>query len=55
MCLAKVGKIVKTQGKEALVKFKNRTEKIDISLIKGLKVNDKIICSGKVAIEKLED
>lgn len=55
MCMVKVGKIIEIKENEAIVKFKNRTEKINISLIKGLKVNDRIICSGKIALEKIED
>ncbi len=53
--MAKIGKIVEIQGSEALVKFKNKTERVNISFLKGLKVNDKIICSGKIAVEKIED
>jgi len=52
MCLAKVGKIVELNGNKAIVKFGKTFEEIDVSLVKGLKVGDKIICSGKIGVEK---
>lgn len=54
MCVTKIGKVIKILGEEALVDFGNKTEKINVSLIKDLKVNDKIVCSGKIGIEKLD-
>ncbi|MCS7106246.1 MAG: HypC/HybG/HupF family hydrogenase formation chaperone [Candidatus Aenigmarchaeota archaeon] len=55
MCIAKVGKVVEIKGNKALVKFDKKIEKIDISLIRGVKVKDKIVCSGRVAIERVEE
>ena len=55
MCMMKIGKITKIQGKEAVVKFGNKSSKINISLLKGIKPKDKIICSGEVGIEKVEN
>jgi len=54
VCIAKIGKVVKIEGNEALVKFGNKTERVNISFLKNLKVNDKIICSGKIAVEKID-
>ncbi len=54
MCLAKVGEVIKIEGNEALVKFGKKLERINISLLKNLKEKDKIICSGNVAIEKVD-
>ncbi len=53
--MAKIGEIIKIEGKEALAKFGKEVSRVNISLLKDVKVKDKIICSGKVAVEKLED
>ena len=53
--MAKIGEIIKIEGKEALVRFGEEIERVNISLLKSVKEKDKIICSGKVAVEKLED
>jgi len=55
MCIAKIGEIIKIEGKEALVRFGKEIERVNISLLKSVKAKDKIICSEKVAVEKLED
>lgn len=55
MCIVKIGRIIKIQGREAIVKIGNKTSKINISLLKNIKPKDKIICSGKLGIEKVEN
>lgn len=55
MCIANVGEIVKIEKEKALVRFGKKILKVNISLLKNLKEGDKIICSGKVAVEKVED
>lgn len=55
MCMAKIGEVVKINKKEALVKFGNKTSKINISLLKNVKIKDKVVCSGKIAIERIGD
>ena len=55
MCMTKMGKIIEIKKGIALVRFGNRTSKINVSLIKNVKMNDKILCSGDVAIERVED
>lgn len=51
----KIGKVVKIEGDEALVKFGKKTRRINVSLLKNVKVKDKVVCSGNVAIERIED
>ena len=56
MCMGqRIGKVVKIIGNEALVRFGKEISRINISLLKNIRVKDKIICSGNVAIERIED
>jgi len=55
MYLLPVGKIIEIKGKRALVEFENERKEIDISLLKNIKINDKVICAGDVAIERIKD
>jgi len=51
----RIGEVVKINGNEALVRFGKEISRINISLLKNIRVKDKIICSGNVAIERIED
>ncbi len=56
MCMGqRIGEVVKINGNEALVRFGKEISRINISLLKNIRVKDKIICSGNVAIERIED
>ena len=56
MCMGqRIGEVIEINGDEALVKFENGTSKVNISLLKNVKIKDKVVCSGEVAIERIED
>ena len=55
MCLLPVGKVIEIKGKKALVEFENERKEIDVSLLENVRKNDKVICAGNIAIERIED
>lgn len=55
MCTVEIGEVIKVNKKTALVKINNKTRKVNISLLKNVKVKEKLICSGNIALERVED
>jgi hydrogenase maturation factor len=55
MCIIKIGEVVKVSKKTALVKFKGKIQKVNISLLGDVKLKDKLIFSGGIALERVED
>jgi hydrogenase assembly chaperone HypC/HupF len=54
MCLAVPMKIIKIDGKTALVQSMGVEQSVDISLIENPEINDKVIIHAGFAIEKLD-
>lgn len=53
MCLAIPAKIIRIEGKKALVKQGNHTHKVDISLVSQLEVGDFVLTTHRLAIGKI--
>ena len=53
MCFATPGKVIKLKGKIATIKMPNHQHRVDVSLLKNVKVGDYLLCHDKMAINKI--
>ncbi len=53
MCFAVPGKVVKIKGKIATIEMPEHKHMVDISLLKGVKIGDYLLCHDKMAINKI--
>jgi len=55
MCLSIPYKIEKIENKKAIVNsFENKEKKIDLRLLKNIKIGDWILCLNNFAIQKIQ-
>jgi hydrogenase maturation factor len=54
MCDAEIGKVLQVKGKKALVEVNGSAREVIVEFV-DVKKNDKILCKGNIAIEKLEE
>ncbi|MEM7821386.1 MAG: HypC/HybG/HupF family hydrogenase formation chaperone [Candidatus Aenigmatarchaeota archaeon] len=55
MCFSKIGKVEKLKGKIALVNFNGKKSRVNISMINGLRVGDRVVCVNNFAVERIEN
>lgn len=53
MCLSIPAQIIKINKNKALVKKGQEKKLIDISLLKGIKIKDWVLCANNLAIQKI--
>ncbi|MFH1978338.1 MAG: HypC/HybG/HupF family hydrogenase formation chaperone [Candidatus Aenigmatarchaeota archaeon] len=54
MCQVTTARILESDGKKAIAKFKDKKIELNVELVQGLKSGDYVIFAGGVAIEKIE-
>jgi len=53
MCVAKPMKIIEIKGKTAIVETDSHKHKVNLALLKNIKIGDYILTHGNIAINKI--